>query len=104
MRGPGSLTLDRLTPTVIRARRLVVELEAEPVPPINQLRHWFRRGCVSGIVAQDLAIAHTPECARHPLVAEAISLEARLLKIKHHACSKVTCDLVTKDLSEIREY
>lgn len=76
----------------------------QQVPPVGELRHWFRRACTAGIMAEDLAISHQPECARHPLVVEAIGLHARLMKIKHHACSKVTRDLVSKDLSQIREY
>ncbi|AMB45081.1 hypothetical protein [Methylobacterium sp. AMS5] len=88
---------------MIRARRLVARLEAEEASALDDpTRHWFRRACTAGFVADELA--RTPFLDRHPLVAQAAQLRARLLKIKHHACSMIPRDLATKDLSAIREW
>ena len=106
MRGPAGLKLDTLTPTVIHARRVAAMLDGSVQPDhgLDEQRHWFRRSGLAGVVAEDLAIARTPEFARHPLAAEAMRLHARLMKIKHHACGQYTRDFTTKDLSQIREY
>lgn len=106
MHAPGRLQLDTLTPTVIHARRVAAMLDASVQPPVgfDAQRHWFRRSGLAGVVAEDLAVARTPPLDRHPLAAEALRLHARLLKIKHHACSMYTRDFVTKDISHIREW
>ncbi|MEQ4599961.1 MAG: hypothetical protein ABN488_19585 [Methylobacteriaceae bacterium] len=92
-----------MTPAVIRARRLVARLEAEEAPALDDpTRHWFRRACTAGFVADELA--RTPSPDRQPLAAQADQLRARLLRIKHHACSMIPHDLASKDLDAIREW
>lgn len=87
--GDTALLLDELTSAVIAARKVLARLEAEPPPVVPGNRPWFGRMGASGVAASILEPAFTPRYARHPLVAEAIALHAKLEKIKEAASRKV---------------
>jgi hypothetical protein len=81
--------LDELTSAVIAARKALAKLDAEPPLTAPNTKQVFGRIGASAVAASLLEPAFTPRYAKHPLVAEAIGLYARLEKIKEAACKKV---------------